>query len=268
MGVSLTVAQIVAPLRNGRLIGMALLANFVVVPAVAYALTRLIPLSQPLQIGVLLVGTAAGAPFLPKLAQIARADIAFPVGADGGDRHLPAHCAAAAAAGRPGRGRQIAVSLLVTMLLPLAVGLLVRARWPDSAESVQPVLAQVANISLVLPIVATVAVDFSSLIGLVGSGGILAILLLVIISLGAGYLLGGPSADSRSVLGLGSGQRNLAAALIVATSNLTDPNVLVTVAAAGALGMLVLFPVASELGKRASLPQTAAPPSIGVRAGR
>src|SRR3982751_5541081 len=80
MGLSLTVSQILQPLRNTRLVIMALAANFVVVPAVAFALSRIIPMNQSVQIGLLLMGTAAGAPFLPKLAQIAKANVAFAVG--------------------------------------------------------------------------------------------------------------------------------------------------------------------------------------------
>ena len=38
------------------------------------------PLSEGLSIGLFLFGTAAGAPFLPKLAQVAKGDTAFAVG--------------------------------------------------------------------------------------------------------------------------------------------------------------------------------------------
>src|SRR5512147_2980927 len=80
MGLSLTVAQIVAPLRNPRLVLAALAANFILAPALAYAIGRLLPLSDGLQLGLILVSTAAGAPFLPRLVQLAKADVAFSVG--------------------------------------------------------------------------------------------------------------------------------------------------------------------------------------------
>src|SRR5262245_42739129 len=80
MGLSLTIPQIIAPLRNTRLVLMALVANFVLVPIVAVILTQVIPLAEDLRIGMLLLATAAGAPFLPKLAQIAKANVAFAVG--------------------------------------------------------------------------------------------------------------------------------------------------------------------------------------------
>jgi BASS family bile acid:Na+ symporter len=62
MGLSLTVPQILQHLHNARLVLMALVANFVVVPAAAFVLSRVIPMEQALQIGLLLIGTAAGAP--------------------------------------------------------------------------------------------------------------------------------------------------------------------------------------------------------------
>jgi predicted Na+-dependent transporter len=80
MGLSLTIAQIVAPLRNARLVILALLANFVLVPALAYLIGLVIPLGDGLRVGLILVSTAAGAPFLPKLAQAARGNIALSVG--------------------------------------------------------------------------------------------------------------------------------------------------------------------------------------------
>ena len=56
----------------------------------------------------------------------------------------------------------------------------------------------------------------------------------------------------RSVLGLGTAQRNLSAALIVAAANFaSDPDVIVMILVAGLLGLVVLMVTAGELGKRA-----------------
>ena len=63
VGVSLTVGQIMAPLRNGKLVSLALLANFVLMPLSALVITRLLRLHEPLGIALLLLGTAAGARF-------------------------------------------------------------------------------------------------------------------------------------------------------------------------------------------------------------
>ena len=74
------VAEIVAPLRSWRLIVLALVANFVAMPLVAVALARATPLDESLAIGLLLLGAAGGSPSLPKLAQIARGNLALAVG--------------------------------------------------------------------------------------------------------------------------------------------------------------------------------------------
>jgi bile acid:Na+ symporter, BASS family len=68
MGLGLKLAQITAPLRNLRLVAMALLANFALMPAAAVVLARVLRLDEPLGVGLLLLGVAARAPFLPKLA--------------------------------------------------------------------------------------------------------------------------------------------------------------------------------------------------------
>src|SRR5687767_131180 len=77
LGFSLTVRQIVSPLRDVQLVLRALLANFVLVPAAAYGIKTIIPIGESYGIGLILLATAAGAPFLPKLVQLAGADVAF-----------------------------------------------------------------------------------------------------------------------------------------------------------------------------------------------
>ena len=80
VGLGLTVPQIVAPLRNGRLVALSLLANFVLAPIAAIGLARVLGLEEPLAVGLLLVAVAGGAPFLLKLADLAKADMPFAVG--------------------------------------------------------------------------------------------------------------------------------------------------------------------------------------------
>src|SRR4029078_13085277 len=80
MGLGLKVAQITAPLRNLRLVSLSRLATFVLMRGAAAALAQLLRLDEPFRVGLLLLGVAAGAPFLPKLTQIAEANLAFAVG--------------------------------------------------------------------------------------------------------------------------------------------------------------------------------------------
>ena len=255
MGLSLTVSQILQPLRRTRLVIMALVANFVVVPAAAFALTRIIPLEEDVQIGLLLLGTAAGAPSLPKLAQIAKANAAFAVGLMTMLMvvtivYLPIVLPILLPGVEVDAG-QIAVSLIVQMLVPLIIGLLIKARYEGTAATLQPIMAQIANISLALLLVLMLVVNFRNVLALFGTGAILATLLFIAISVVGGYFLGGPATDTKRVVALGTGQRNLAAALLIATANFAEqPNVLVYLAATGLLLMVALMPTAGEFGKR------------------
>ncbi len=255
-GLSLTIPQIVTPLRNVRLVAMALVANFLIAPGVAYLLTRVIPMAQPLQIGVLLLGTAAGAPFLPKLTSIAKGNLAFAAGLMTlllvvTVFYLPIVLPLLLPGVKVSAG-QIALSLLASMLLPLGIGLLVKARYPEFAAQFQPTMSQASSLSLILLLVLMLGLNIRNVIALFGSGGLLAVLLLSGIGAAAGYLLGGPGSDTRRVLALGTGQRNLAAAFIVATGNFAAfPDVLILLAAAGLVQMLVMMPLAGEFGRRA-----------------
>jgi predicted Na+-dependent transporter len=267
MGLSLTVSQILQPLRNIRLVTLALAVNFVVVPAVAFALSRIIPLDQDVQIGLLLLGTAAGAPFLPKLAQIAKANVAFAVGLMTllmlvTIVYLPI-VLPLLLPGVEVDALQVALSLIVTMLVPLLIGLFIKSRYEDAVQTLQPVMAQISTISLALLMVLMLGLNVKNVLALFGTGAIIATVLFLVISLLAGYVLGGPGADTKRVLALGTGQRNLSAAFIIAAGNFADqPNVLVYVAAAGLVGMVVLFPTAGEFGKRSKATPESDQPAV------
>jgi BASS family bile acid:Na+ symporter len=254
MGLRLTLSEILQPLRNTRLVILSLAANFVIVPAAAFTLSRVIPLGEDVQIGLLLLGTAAGAPFLPQLAQNAKSNVAFAVGLMTilmvvTIVYLPVVLPLLLPGVKVDTG-QIAVSLIMQMLVPLLIGLFIKARYQDTAGALQPVVAQISNISLALLLVLMLAVNFRSVLRLFGTGAILATLLFVSISVAGGYLLGGPSVDTKRVLALGTGQRNLAATFVIATANFAEqPNVLVYLTAVGLLTMVIMLPTTAEFAK-------------------
>ena len=64
-------------------------------------------------------------------------------------------------------------------------------------------------------------------------------------------LLGGPAADTRPVLGLGTAQRNIAAALVVGSQSFSDPNVVVMVVVVAMVSLLILMPLSRWLAKTA-----------------
>jgi len=254
MGAGLTVGQIIGALRNARLVLLALLANFVVVPLGALALATVLRLNEPLGEGLLLLGTSAGAPFLPKLAELAKGNLAFAVGimvlltvATVG--YLPL-VLPLLLPGIAVDSTKIARSLVLLMLLPLAAGLVLKAQHESMATRVKPVLDWVSNISLVPLVLLVAAANFDKILLVFGTRGILAGVLLIAFGFGIGWVLGGPGTDTRRVLALGTGQRNIAAALVVASQTFSDPQVITMVIVFTTVSLLTLVPLSHALANR------------------
>jgi len=143
----------------------------------------------------------------------------------------------------------IAKSLIIMMLIPLGIGLFIRARYEETAGNLQSIFATAANLGIIVLMVLGLVLNFSSMIALVGSLGILAAIIFLVIALAIGYLLGGSDPGTKSVMGLGTGQRNISAALVVAAQNF-DSDVITYLMVVAIIGFVILFPAAGELGKR------------------
>jgi BASS family bile acid:Na+ symporter len=258
MGLGLRVAQITAPLRNFRLLTLSLLANFVVVPAGAVAITRVLRLDEPFGVGLLLLGVAAGAPFLPKLAEIARADLAFAVALmvllmiiTVGYLPLVLPFLLEGVSVDPA---EIARSLILLMLLPLAVALGFNGKFPTIAGRAKPLFDRLSSLGLILVVVLLVLVNFNKVLSVFGTRAILAGLLFIGFAYAVGWAAGGRDADHRVVLGLGTAQRNIAAALVVGGQSFSDPSVVVMVVVVAIASLLLLLPLSRFLARRFESP--------------
>jgi len=254
MGAGLTVARIIEPLHNIRLVALALLANFVLMPLGAFALAKVLWLDEPLGIGLLLLGCAAGAPFLPKLAELAKGNLAFAVGAmvllmvvTVGYLPIVLPLLLPGVTVDPWT---IARSLVLLMLLPLAAGLALKARYADWAARVKPALDWISNISLILLVLLITAANIDKVLQVFGTRGILAGLLFIAFGFGTGWLLGGLGVGTRRVMALGTGQRNIAAALVVANQSFSDAKVVVMVIVVAIVGLIILMPLSRSLASR------------------
>jgi BASS family bile acid:Na+ symporter len=254
MGAGLTVGQIVGALRDARLVLLTLLANFALVPLGALALATVLRLDEPLGEGLLLVGASAGAPFLPKLAELAKGNLPFAVGAMvlltvGTVGYLPL-VLPLLLPGVAVEPAKIARSLFLLMLLPLAAGLVLKAQHESMAARVKPVLDWVSNTSLVPLVLLVAGANFDKILLVFGTRGILAGVLLIAFGFGIGWMLGGPGTDTRRVLALGTGQRNIAAALVVASQTFSDPQVITMVIVFTTVSLLTLVPLSRALANR------------------
>lgn len=262
VGLGHTFRDVVAPLRNGPVVLRALVANFVLVPLLATLLTRALRLDAASGLALDLLASAAGAAFLVKLTVAARGDgaksaslllLLLPATAIYMPLAVPAmlahpewsgvqHAEVSAAA--------IAKPLLTDMLLPLGVGLFARSRGWRWAARLQPWLGKTSTVALVALVVSAVALHGGRLASLVGTGALVGVVLLVCGSALCGYVLGAPQRDRSVVFALGTGQRNVAAALVVATQSVNDAVTTLIVVAASLFSIAILFPLALLLRRR------------------
>jgi predicted Na+-dependent transporter len=255
MGLGLTIARITEPLRDLRLIVVLLLANFVAVPAAAVASARLLPMEPAAATAVVLIGCVAGAPFLPKLAQLSQSNLALAVGvmvllmvATIAYAPIVVPIAVPGATVDP---FQIAQSLVVLMLTPLGLGLFVRSRYPTLADDWVGVANQASSTGLLLGIASALLLTWREVVGAIGTWIFVGLVVILAVGLLAGWLggLGRPVAERR-LLGLATAQRNIAAALVVATSIGGDVIVYTLV---GALSIpVVLILLAGRMGRQST----------------
>ncbi|MUL66061.1 transporter [Mycobacterium sp. CBMA 234] len=255
VGLSLTPAQILAPLKDIRVVSLTLVANFVAAPLVALGLWHLFGLDEPLGVGLLLCGLAAGAPFLIKLSEFAKADTALTVGlmvllmittVVYVPIVLPIFLKGSAV-----DPLAIASSLVILMLIPLAIGLLGRSRAPALAARVRPAVGLLSTIGMVLVVVLTIVANFREVLSIYGTRGLLAAVVYTAICAGIGWGLVFFSTAARPVLALGTAQRNAAAAFVVAGQNFHDPRVTVMITVVLIAEFTMLIPFARFLARRA-----------------
>ena len=172
-GMSQPLAEVVAPLRRPLPIALALLVNFALAPLLAVILASVVPLQPAHATGILLLGAAAGAPFLPKLAEISRGGIAYAVALMvllmGGSILFMPLALPLMIPGLSADPWAIAKPLLVGMVAPLSVGfVLARSNAPWVAH-LHALMRIASNLSMVSLIVLMIGLNFTALANTLGS---------------------------------------------------------------------------------------------------
>ena len=253
VGLGLSLSQIVDSLRSRRLIVSALVANFIVVPTLSYLITKLIPLNESFVIGMLLLGTGAGAPFLPKLAEFAKGNLAFAVGLmvmlmTFTIVYMPVVLPLLIPAAHVSSW-SVAKPLVTVMFPPLALGLLVRGCSEAHAKHWEPYLRRASTFALVLAVVLVLWANYSELHRTIDFNAIASGVLLILVSFGCGFALGGRTPDLRNVLAFGTAQRDISAALLVAVKTFSDSRIAVMLVLMILLGVFLEIPIALVLGR-------------------
>jgi bile acid:Na+ symporter, BASS family len=224
MGLQLRVAEACAPLKNARFVVATLVGGFVIGPALAYLVVLAIPMPPPYATGVLLLGMAPSAPFLPLVVRKANGDPAAAAGvmllASLGTILIMPLGVPLVAVGLSASAWSIAKPLLSMILLPLALGILIKSRWDRAAERIYKYVKGITGIGTIVFLLMVLILHFKAFLGSVGSHALLAQLVYVPALGVAGYMIGAGMPESRrSVMSLGMCTRNIGAAAAIVGAN-------------------------------------------------
>jgi BASS family bile acid:Na+ symporter len=261
MGLNFFPKQFLEPLKDKKLILKSLAANFILLPIVTYIILQAIPLEQGLAIGLVLMAAGAGSPFMLKLVQFMKADMAFAVGlmlilSIVTLIYMPLVLSILL----PGisiNPISIAVSLLVLIFLPLIIGTSIKSRYNEIAKTIQPTFNQISNIFIFIVIILYLGLNYKDFLLVFGTGALIAVIIFVLTAFLIGYLLGGPSKNTKSVLGMGTAIRNSSAAFVVAVTNFSSEyDVMAMIIVVYMLSIIIMMIISGEMGKRSKVSET------------
>lgn len=263
IGLGVSFAELAAACSNWRMATKAALANYVCVPAVAVALLLFFhPKDPTAAAGILILAVCPGAPFGPPCTRLARGNVAAAVGLMvllAGSSAIVAPVLLGLLLPLMSTGDalsvdawQIVVTLLVTQLAPLCLGLGMRHWFPNAAERLlKP--ANILNALLNLAAFALVLVAYFPLLAAIRLRGYAAMSLLLAASWAAGWLLGGPGLENRRASTLTTSLRNVGVGLVIATRNFDGTAAVTAVLAYGIFEIVGSLLLAVAWGRSGSM---------------
>lgn len=256
MGLELNVREAVKALRNVKFAGLIFLWSWVVGPALAWLITKIIPLSEPHAIGLIIASLAPCAPFYPMVVRRARGDVGFAAAllllTVVGTVVLMPLLLPLMIKGLAVSAWAIAKPLLILVLMPLLIGIAIKGYAAPAAARLFPVVKKIAGIATLITLILVLMLYGKGIIK-IGSFAIGAQLLflcgMALVSYKFGFNL---KQEQRSIMALGMGTRNIAAvfAVVMAIPN-PDPRLVMMIVLVVPLSVMVAFVAAHLFAKQA-----------------
>jgi BASS family bile acid:Na+ symporter len=255
-GLGLTVAQIVRPLRNVRLVITSVVGSHLLVPLIAVAVSRLMGIEEHLRYGLVLFGSVAGVEVGPKMVGIARGNVGFAVGLMIVQLGLTVICVPVwlylLLPEVHFNHLSLLAKLCVTVALPLAIGLFLKDRREILADRLIPYVNKFTLVLMLVMLGLIFFLKYDELFKLVGTNAIGAAIAFITGSFITGYLLGGPKPDTRKALAVMSGMRNGGVAIMIASQTFHDSGAFMMVLATSVIMFLIIPATAFWLGHRSA----------------
>jgi BASS family bile acid:Na+ symporter len=229
IGLSVTFAELAAVVRNWRLVFQAGIANYICIPVITLALLRLFaPANAMVSAGFIILAVCPGAPFGPPCAKIAKGNVAAAVGLMvilAGSSALLAPLLLSVLLPFVSSEKsleldavEIVITLLLTQILPLSIGLGL-SRWsPRLAERLKKPANLLSSV-LGVVVICVILVAHFPMLAEIKLRGWIGMAALLCASTVIGWLLGGPGTANRRTMALTTNLRNVGVGLVIAASN-------------------------------------------------
>lgn len=225
MGLTISAKDFGEVLRRPRDVGLGVLSQFLIMPLLAVALTRIIPMPPEVAAGVILVGCCPGGTSSNVMTYLAKGDTALSVACTSVTTLLapvvtPFLVLMLASEYLPVDAWAMFQSIVKVVLIPLALGFLAQRLVPGLVRSALPVLPLVSVTGIVLIVAAVVGASQAA----IAQSGLM-IFAVVVLHNGLGYLIGfllgwaaGLSLARRKAIAIETGMQNSGLAAALATA--------------------------------------------------
>ena len=257
MGLQASMPEVVAVLKNKKVLALIFVWGWVLGPALGLLIVWVLPLAEPYVICVLIGSLASCGPFLPVMVGKARGDVNFagafiPLVAIGTVVFMPL-IAPLLIKGVTVSAGALATRLVLTLLLPLAIGAVIRHFWDTVATKIFPAVRVLAKLSTLLMVVTFLVLYGRSMLDTAGSLALLSMTIFMVAKGLITYRFGfGLKQNQRSVMSLGMFTPNGAAFIMaILTIPDADPRTL-TMAIMWTIWSIALAAIAARIfGKQA-----------------
>ncbi len=228
MGLTLRARDFSAVLRRPQAVAVGLVAQYAVMPLLGWGIGTALGLSATLLVGMVLVGSSPGGTASNVVVYLARGDVALSVAMTSVSTLLaplltPLLVLWLAGSTLPVNAVGLFLSIVKIVLVPVLLGIVVRAAAPRGVERALPFLPLVSVLGIVIAVAAVVGASAKAVL----SSGLL-LLLAVVLHNGLGLLLGyfaarlaGLSEAGRRAISVEVGMQNSGLAASLATVHFT-----------------------------------------------
>ncbi len=194
MGMALRIDDFRIVFSRPRDVAIGCLAQFTVMPLLAWVLSRLFALDEALTVGVVLVGCCPGGTASNVITYLAKGDLALSVGMTATSTLLAPFVTPLLVWLLVGQTVDVEVagmllSIFWVVILPIVAGLAFKWLWPNASERATAYLPAFSSIAICVIVLIIIAANASKLL----EGGLIIILVVVLhnlCGLSMGYLVG------------------------------------------------------------------------------